>query len=203
VVRSDCPHATFIPGAAGLGSFWAPIVDRLPRTWRTSLVDLPGLGSVPARPEVASYDDLVGHVAALITTPTALVAQSMGGFIALQVALRYPALVTRLVLVAVTGGVDMSVHRAADWRHEYAASHPQAQPWARDQVPDLTSQLHAIAVPVLLLWATRDPLSPLSVASTIASHVAGASLIAFETDDHWVARERADETAAAIERFLA
>jgi pimeloyl-ACP methyl ester carboxylesterase len=166
------------------------------------LVDLPGLGSVPARPDVSSYHDLVDFVATVITSPTVLVAQSMGGFIALQLALRYPDRVTHLVLAAVTGGVDMSVHRAADWRAEYAASHPQARPWARDQVPDLTDRLHAIAVPVLLLWPARDPLSPLSVASTLASRMADVSLVTFDSDDHWAVIEQPDETALTIERFV-
>ncbi len=46
----------------------------------------------------------------------------MGGFIALQLALRYPHLVTHLVLVAATGGVDMAGHGASDWRHDYDGS---------------------------------------------------------------------------------
>ncbi len=195
-------QATFIPGAAGQGRFWSPVAERLQPTWRTCVVDLPGLGPVPARPDVSSYHDLVDFVGTDITSPTVMVAQSMGGYVALQLALRYPDRITHLVLAAVTGGVDMSLHRAADWRAEYAASHPQAQPWARDQVPDLTDQLHAIAVPVLLLWPARDPLSPLSVASVISSRLANVSLVTFDSDDHWAAIERPDQTAMTIKRFV-
>ena len=194
-------HATFVPGAAGQGSFWLPVVARLPPAWQIQLIDLPGLGTVPARPDVASYHDLVDFVAASIPTPTVLVAQSMGGFIALDLVLQYPELVTHLVLVALTGGIDMSAHRAADWRADYAASHPNAQPWAREHVPDLSHRFHEIAVPVLLVWAARDPLSPLSVARTLESSIRGASLLTFDTDDHWVARAHSSETAAAIVRL--
>jgi pimeloyl-ACP methyl ester carboxylesterase len=195
-------QATFIPGAAGQGRFWSPVAERLQPTWRTCVVDLPGLGPVPARPDVSSYHDLVDFVAIGITSPTVLVAQSMGGYVALQLALRYPHRISHLVLAAVTGGVDMSLHRAADWRAEYAASHPQAQPWARDQVPDLTDQLHTITVPVLLLWPTRDPLTPLSVASAMASRLADVSLVTFDSDDHWAAIERPDQTAMTIKQFV-
>ena len=195
-------QATFIPGAAGQGRFWSPVAERLQPKWRTCVVDLPGLGPVPARPDVSSYHDLVDFVAIGITSPTVLVAQSMGGYVALQLALRYPHRITHLVLAAVTGGVDMSLHRAADWRAEYAASHPQAQPWARDQVPDLTDQLHTITVPVLLLWPTRDPLTPLSVASAMASRLADVSLVTFDSDDHWAAIERPDQTAMTIKQFV-
>ena len=191
-------HATFVPGAAGQGSFWSPVAAQLPPTWQHQLIDLPGLGSVPAHPTVASYHDLVDFVAASIPTPTVLVAQSMGSFIALELALQYPELVTHLVLVAVTGGIDMSVHRATDWRASYAISYPSAQPWARDRVPDLSHRFQEIAVPVLLVWATRDPLSPLSVAKTLKSRIPGASLRTFDTDDHWLARVHAEEVAAAI-----
>lgn len=194
---------TFVPGAAGLGSFWAPIVERLPNTWQTQLIDLPGLGPVPPDPAVSSYEDLVEYVARRITVPTVLVGQSMGGFIALQLAVRYPHLVTHLALVVVTGGVNMASHGAHDWRQDYLATHPTAQPWARAPVPDLTEELGAIEIPTLLVWATRDALSPLAVAHTLASKIRIASLVTFESQDHWVARTHADDTAAALRAFIA
>jgi pimeloyl-ACP methyl ester carboxylesterase len=68
-------------------------------------------------------------------------------------------------------GSDMSLHRAADWRASYAATFPEAQGWARDDVPDRSDRLAQIAVPVLLLWATRDPVSPISIAETLKSRI--------------------------------
>jgi pimeloyl-ACP methyl ester carboxylesterase len=127
---------TFVPGAAGSGSFWLPVVERLPSTWHVQLVDLPGLGPIRSHPAVSSYDSLVDYVARAIQVPTVLVGQSMGGFVALQLALRYPQLVTHLVLVVATGGLDMTAHGASDWRVDYAASYPQAQDWARDVTPE-------------------------------------------------------------------
>ena len=118
--------ATFLPGAAGLGNFWSPVIDCLPAMWRTQIVDLPGLGPVPSHPAVSSYDSLVEYVARAIQTPTVLVGQSMGAFVALQLALRHPDLVTHLVLVVAAGGVDMAAHGASDWRVDYGVSYPQA-----------------------------------------------------------------------------
>jgi poly(3-hydroxyoctanoate) depolymerase len=192
---------TFIPGAAGLGNFWKPVAERLPASWETQLIDLPGLGSIPSRADVSSYSDLVDYVARGIAGPTVLVGQSMGGFIALQLALRYPHLVTHLVLAVVAGGVDMDAHGARDWRTDDAPS-SLAQTWANDAVPDLTQQLGAIEVPVLLVWATRDAWSPLSVAQTLASRIPRASLVTFDSDHHWIARKRADEIAAAVRSFV-
>ncbi len=108
-------HVVLLPGAAGTASFWEPIIERLPAPWHVHAIDLPGLGSVPALPDVRSYDDLVDYVARAITAPTAVVAQSMGAYVALQLTLRYPRLVTHLVLVAATGGIDVARHGASEW----------------------------------------------------------------------------------------
>jgi pimeloyl-ACP methyl ester carboxylesterase len=194
--------ATFVPGAAGSGNFWSLVIDCLPAVWRTQALDLPGLGPVPSHPAVFSYDTLVEFVARAIQTPTVLVGQSMGAFVALQLAVRHPHLVTHLVLVVATGGVDMVAHGASDWRVDYGVAYPQAQDWARDVTPDLTGQLGTIKIPVLLLWPKRDPLSPLAVARTIGEQIPDARLITFETDDHWVAIRRPAETAHAIFAFV-
>jgi len=118
-------RVVLLPGAAGAASFWEPIIERLSASWHVQAIDLPGLGFVPASPDVRSYDDLVDHVARAIAAPTAVVvAQSMGTYVALQLALRYPHLVTHLVLVAASGGIDVGVHGAKDWRQEYASAFP-------------------------------------------------------------------------------
>jgi len=115
-MRSLFTSVVFLPGAAGAGEFWTPVADRLPATWRARSIDLPGLGAVPARAGITSYHDLVDYVAVRMTTPTVIVAQSMGSVIALELSLRYPAGLTHLVLVAATGGVDVAAYGAADWR---------------------------------------------------------------------------------------
>jgi pimeloyl-ACP methyl ester carboxylesterase len=196
---------TFVPGAAGLGAFWDPLVEKLPSTWTTRTFNLPGLGPVPPQKDVQSYSDLVDHVARAIPGPTVLVGQSMGGYVSLELALRYPERVSHLVLMVAAGGVDMSAHGALDWRVQEREENParrQRQPWALAPTPDLTAQLTHIKVPVLLLWATRDPLSPLSVAEHLAAHLPRARLVTFETDDHWVARRFAGEAARALHDWL-
>jgi poly(3-hydroxyoctanoate) depolymerase len=193
---------TFVPGAAGLGAFWDPVVQRLPSAWRKRCLDLPGFGAVPSRPDVQSYSDLTDYVARAIDGPTVLVGQSMGAFVSLQLVLRYPALVRRLVLVVATGGVDMARHGAFDWRALSREENPGRDDWARAHTPDLSGELHRITIPVLLIWATRDPLSPLGVAQQLAHELPDARLLTFDTDDHWLARHFADQTAAAIREWI-
>jgi poly(3-hydroxyoctanoate) depolymerase len=199
----DPKRVVLRPGAAGAASFWAPIIERLPTAWHVQAIDLPGLGSVPAQPDVRGYDDLADYVARAIAAPAAVVAQSMGAYVALQLALRHPQLVTHLVLVAATSGVDVAAHGAADWRWNYAAAYPHAPDWARAQVPDLSNRLSRVAVPVLLIWPTRDALRPLSVAQALTLMIPSTSLVTFPSDDHWVVRRFADESAAAIRSFIA
>src|SRR5262245_8608591 len=193
---------TFVPGAAGAGAFWSPVVQQLPTTWEIDVLDLPGLGAVPARAGIASYDDLVEYAKTRIQRPTVVVAQSMGAYIALSLALRYPGAVTHLVLVAATGGIDVSAHGGADWRADYGSSYPTAASWARATVPDVTERLHEIVAPMLLIWATRDVLSPIGVGRAIEARVRRGSLIILDSDDHWVARQFAPRVGAAIQSFV-
>lgn len=193
---------TFVPGAAGLGAFWTPLIERLPADWTTRTFDLPGLGPVAPQPSVQSYDDLARYVAHGIAAPTVLVGQSMGGYIALKLALARPDLVRRLVLVVAAAGVDMARHGAHDWRTSDRAENSELGAWVHAPPDDLSSQLHRIDVPVLLVWATRDVVSPLGVAHELAARLPRARLVTFDSDDHWVARRFADETAAALREWL-
>lgn len=130
----------FLPGASGAGAFWKPVADLLPPDWNTRLFDLPGCGAIPADPSVNSFDDLVALIAASIgDEPLDVIAQSMGGVVAMRLALDYPQAVRSLVLVATSGGVGplairpgelatripRRVSRCAAIRHRAVAGRPQ------------------------------------------------------------------------------
>jgi pimeloyl-ACP methyl ester carboxylesterase len=99
-------RVVFLPGASGDASFWAPVAERLPDHVDIVRLAWPGLGNVPPRPDVRGFDDLLRLTLATIDRDVALVAQSMGGILALQATLERPARVRRLVLAATSGGVD-------------------------------------------------------------------------------------------------
>ncbi|MCW2975681.1 MAG: alpha/beta hydrolase fold protein, partial [Actinomycetia bacterium] len=106
----------FLPGAVGAADFWRPVGALLPAAWEKTYLAWPGLGAEPPDPGVHGFDDLVRLVEAELTEPSTLVAQSMGGIVAVRVALRHPGKVRRLVLVATSGGVDVELLGGADWR---------------------------------------------------------------------------------------
>lgn len=62
-----------------------------------------------------------------------VVAQSMGGVVAVGLALRHPEKVRRLVLVASSGGIDVEGFGAEDWRDEYVLEFPNAAAWVTEQ----------------------------------------------------------------------
>ena len=76
----------FLPGVSGDGRFWQPVAERLPASDKV-LVDYPGLGVVPASAAIRGYEDLFELVLAYVDRPTAIVAQSMGGVLALRATL--------------------------------------------------------------------------------------------------------------------
>jgi 2-succinyl-6-hydroxy-2,4-cyclohexadiene-1-carboxylate synthase len=100
-------------GFAGTGRAWDPVVERLDRERYTALApDLRGHGSAgDARP--ISFDAVVADVLDAAPPRFALCGYSMGGRIALHVALAAPERVERLILVATTAGIDDEAGRAA------------------------------------------------------------------------------------------
>jgi pimeloyl-ACP methyl ester carboxylesterase len=146
----------FLPGAGGDPAFWRPVGDRLPADWDKLYFDWPGAGDQPHDPAVRGFDDLVARVASRLDGPAAVVAQSMGGVVAVRLALAHPEKVSRLVLAAISGGVDVDGLGASDWRPAYLRDFPGAASWILNERPDHSADLGRVHVPALLLWAQSD-----------------------------------------------
>jgi 2-succinyl-6-hydroxy-2,4-cyclohexadiene-1-carboxylate synthase len=100
-------------GFAGTGRAWDPVVERLgPERYTALAPDLRGHGGArDARP--IGFDAVVDDVLAAAPARFALCGYSMGGRIALHVALAAPERVERLILVATTAGIEDEAARAA------------------------------------------------------------------------------------------
>lgn len=197
------PSLVFLPGAGGLESFWRPVADRLHDLGQVHVLGYPGFGAVPADPGVRSLDDLYRWIVERLPPGAShVVAQSMGGILAARLAVEQPERVDRLVLVATSGGVDVRPLGAAEWRHEYRASLPNAPAWFVDDRTDLTDRLGSIRAPTLLLWSDSDPISPRAIADFLAERIAGARVSTVTGGSHAFASERPDEVAAVIRSHL-
>jgi 2-succinyl-6-hydroxy-2,4-cyclohexadiene-1-carboxylate synthase len=100
-------------GFAGTGRAWDPVVARLdPERYTALAPDLRGHGAArDARP--VSFEACVADVLAAAPERFDLCGYSMGGRIALHVALAAPERVERLLLVATTAGTENEAARAA------------------------------------------------------------------------------------------
>jgi pimeloyl-ACP methyl ester carboxylesterase len=197
----------FLPGASGNVQFWKLVSEKLHHPGARRFVAWPGFGGAPADAGVRGIDDLVARVVRDITGPVALLAQSMGGVIAMRAALEKPSLVRHLVLSVTSGGIDVASLGAADWRPSFRARNPGVPRWfideRTDERTDLTDRLSEISIPALLLWGDADPISPVAVGRRLAQLLPRAELIVFAGGTHDLVLERADEVAPHIERYLA
>jgi pimeloyl-ACP methyl ester carboxylesterase len=196
----------FLPGAGGKRSFWRPVASRLDLAERAVLFAWPGFGDEPHDARIASLTDLVDYCARRLDGPTDVVAQSMGGVIALQLTLLHPHLVRRLVLCGTSGGIDLSRLGTEDWRpayvSEYLPSLEHAPVWFVDDSTDVTNQLAKIAQPVLLLSGEADRISPPAVGKLLQSLLANARLVTVPGGSHSFAVDMPDVVAAEINAFL-
>lgn len=192
----------FLPGAAGRTDFWQPLVARLRHPAEKIVLGWPGFGPTPPDPRVASLADLVDLVLSRIERPTALIAQSMGGVVALRAALARPELITHLVLCVTSGGLDTAALGAADWRPVLRAAQPQLPDWFADDRSDLSAALAALRIPTLLLFGDADPLSPVAIGERLAALLPDATLHVLTGGDHDLACTLAAAVAPLIDAHL-
>lgn len=192
----------FLPGTGASPGFWKPVGDLLPADWDKVYFGWPGLSNQPADPAINGYEDLVRLVEDEIDGPVDLVAQSMGGMIAAQVALDHPGSVRRLVLNATSGGVDVSAFGGADWRADYRWRYPGSPAWVTDRRGSANLPVEKIECPTLLIWGDADPISPLAVGRHLQSRISKAELHVIASDDHRFAESRPHDVAPLIAAFL-
>jgi pimeloyl-ACP methyl ester carboxylesterase len=102
------PVILMIHGLAGSWQNWLENIPFFARDHRVIAVDLPGFGEsqMPAKDiSISRYADTIDALLDVleIDQPVRLVGNSMGGFIGAELAIRYPARIERLVLVAAAG----------------------------------------------------------------------------------------------------
>jgi pimeloyl-ACP methyl ester carboxylesterase len=151
---------------------------------------------------VNSIEDLVRLAAAEITEPVNIIAQSMGGVIAIRLALAFPKLVTKLVLVATSGGLPVTDFGASDWRPDYFATFPKAARWIADPVEDLSEQIRSIGAPALLIWGDTDPMSPVAIGERLARLLPNSRLVILKGAEHDLAQTHASEVAAEVKTHI-
>ncbi|KPV52818.1 cyclic nucleotide-binding protein [Kouleothrix aurantiaca] len=113
------PIAILIHGWSSSSFTWAPIIPILSKRYRCIAIDLPGFGQSPApdnKPTIVGYADLIAQIIVKLNgdhdRAVLVLGHSMGGQIATTLALLYPVLVDKLVLLnpALSGRLSTRVN---------------------------------------------------------------------------------------------
>ncbi len=97
------PRVVLVHGLGGSATNWGPLAWRLRDDVDAYAIDLPGYGATPPRDghTVTSHAiALAGYLRAAHSEPVHLVANSMGGLVAVLVAARQPEIVRSLLLIS-------------------------------------------------------------------------------------------------------
>lgn len=177
-------------GGLGSGEMFAPILPDLAKNRRVILVDLQAHGRTadigrPLRCETMA-DDVAGLIRGLGLEQPDVLGYSLGGAVALRLAIQYPDLIRRLVLVAVPyarsgwfpevlGGFDQMGARLAEFlkpsppyqTYTRVAPRPEDWPVLLDKTGDLLRQdydwsgeVPSITAAVMLVYADADSVTP-------------------------------------------
>ena len=162
----------------------------------------PGFDGVPRDPGMRGIADLVGMVVKEMDQPCALIAQSMGGVIAVQAALKRPEFLTHIVLAVTSGGIDMSAFHAEDWRSSFWMANPAAPSWFADYHENLSGRIGSIRAPALLLWGDADPISPLAAGRYLQGLLPNSRLHVLQGGKHDLVIRFAPEVAGLIDAHI-
>lgn len=196
------PALLFLPGAGGDAAFWHPAGALLPAAWRKTYLGWPGLGTQPHDPTVRGLDDLVARAAAALDGRSVVIAQSMGGVIAVRLALARPEKISHLVLVATSGGLELTRFGVSDWRADYRRNFPNAASWITETRADHEPDFPRLTMPTLLIWGDRDPISPVAVGTHLARTLPNARLAVIEDGTHALATEQPARVAGLIRQHV-
>ncbi|MBC7811202.1 MAG: alpha/beta hydrolase [Burkholderiales bacterium] len=223
-----------IHGAGGTHLDWPLQLRRLPEAY-VAACHLPGHGYSPGPPRttIASYaEDVVALLGALNIEQAYIVGHSMGGAVALTLALNEPERVKGLILIST--GAKLRVH-ADILEHvvddtEGVVTLVNGWEWSADADPDLRAagyerrlaagaetlyadytacdtfdvreRLPEINVPTLVLGGTDDRMTPFKYSHYLAQNIPEAQLDIIEGGSHMMALEQPQVIVKSIQRWL-
>ncbi|MFQ5627493.1 MAG: 2-succinyl-6-hydroxy-2,4-cyclohexadiene-1-carboxylate synthase [bacterium] len=119
--HKNSPPILFLHGFMGCADDWQSIVSVLSNDFYCIAVDLPGHGKTPINKtdSMGAYaDGLAGFFEKLRIQKCALVGYSMGGRLALYLAIRYPKIFQSVILESASPGLKTALERRARIEHD-------------------------------------------------------------------------------------
>jgi len=193
----------FLPGASGSQHFWQPLKAALTEYPDQQVIAYPSFDGVAPNLAIQNLHDLQEFVEKQIEDDSILIAQSMGGVLAVGLALKHPQKVKGLVLLATSGGLDLKTFHCADWRTDYRELFKTMPDWfEQDQTEFSRLQLESLDIPILLIWGDHDPLSTVQLGQYLARIFKNAKLHIIQGGDHFFANSHANQVAMLIQDYL-
>ncbi len=227
------PSLLFLHGAGGTHRHWGRQIQGLGDADLASL-DLPGHGRSKGegRRSVEGYANLVTEfMAALGLKSPTVVGHSMGGAIALDLALRYGERLEGLVLVGtgarlrvmpsllqgLRGEFESTVDLLCRYAYGPSASEEMVRLGREEMLAigpevllgdflacdrfDVMDRLDEVRLPTLVICGEEDQLTPLKYSQFLVDHIQGARLVTIPEAGHMVMLEKPQETTDAIAEF--
>ncbi|MGH7432042.1 MAG: alpha/beta fold hydrolase [Candidatus Methylomirabilales bacterium] len=224
-----------VHGSGCSADSWRYQVDGLSRDFDVLALDLPGHGgSEPVGdPSIQRYATTVrGILRHLGKRKVFLAGHSMGGAVALQVALEHPELLKGLILVAATAYLDtlaltpnIILWAAATVPHKFKGMFfsdrvtPEALAVARADVRrcsletvlgdfaacrhfDFRGRLKGLKLPALILCGTEDRITPPRHSQRLHEEISGSTLMRIAKAGHMLPLEAPKEVNAAVREFI-
>ncbi len=228
-MSEHAPRPIFIHGAGGGIDAWDAQLDHFEGA---------GVVALPGHPEGDPCDTIEAYAACVAAAiagddrPIVCVGHSMGGQIALQMALDDPELVRGVIVLASGAHIEVPAHSRAAMRDDFAS---QCERFARaayvtpdedvihDDVLAMMSagqetiladydaldawrggkRLSEIGQPVLVVAAHEDRITPPTLSATLAAKLANSMTAEIPAAGHMVQREGARSVNLLIAGFLA
>jgi len=231
---SDSPALVLVHGAGGTRLHWPSELRRLPGATVYTL-DLPGHGRSVGQgyDTIEGYAEVVAAFLHAVGIEQAVVAgHSMGGAIAMRLALDYAGCAAGLVLVATGARLRVAPTILERVRSDFEGSvefitrfawSPESPPTLTElgrqallkTGPDVLSgdfaacdrfdvmeQLGEIKTPTLVIGGSADQLTPAKYAHFLAKHISNTRCVIIEGAGHMVMLERPAEAAKTVQEFL-
>ncbi|MBA7633860.1 hypothetical protein ES703_41431 [subsurface metagenome] len=153
----------------------------------------------------------LGFISELGLTSPVLVGHSFGGRLCLEIALRHPEMVRKLVLIDNSGFGRISRFRSylptMFWAMRKLLRQPQPYPTFLTREGEdghwvCLDELPGLRVPTLIIWKRYDPYFPLSLAIRARELIPGARLAVFPGYGHAPHKQKGDSFNRLLMSFL-
>jgi pimeloyl-ACP methyl ester carboxylesterase len=228
------PSLLCIHGSGGQGREFLPMLELLQGSANCAAIDLPGHGRTPS----PGCDQVDGYVAWLADFLAAgpvrpvLLGNSLGGAIALGIALDHPGLISGLVLwgtgarlkvlpkilkglrddfqptvnflaqMAYADETDAALKEEGRQAMTLSAPEVLHGDYSACDQFDVMERLDEIAIPCLVVCGQGDKLTPVKYSQYLAGHIKGARLEIIAQAGHLIHQEQPQAGATALASFL-